>query len=100
VGQAMVRISDRARKTLREIAQSEEESMQAVLEKAVEEYRRRHFLELVNRAYQEVRDDPEAWAEELAERAQWDETLQDGLPSGEVWEGPKKVHRPARGEKS
>jgi len=96
----MVRISDRARQTLREIAQSEEESMQAVLEKAVEEYRRRHFLELVNRAYQQVRDDPEAWAEELAERAQWDSTLKDGLPADDSWTEPGEVRRPARGAKN
>ncbi len=52
MGQAMVRISDKTRQVLRDMAQSEEESMQSVLEKAVEEYRRRHFLEQVNRAYE------------------------------------------------
>ena len=50
MGKARVRISERTRQTLREIAQSADEPMQAVLEKAVEEYRRRHFLERVNRA--------------------------------------------------
>ena len=100
MGQAMVRISDRARQTLREIAQSEEESMQAVLEKAVEEYRRRHFLEQVNRAYQQLRQAPEAWAEELAERALWDATLKDGIPADESWGDQGEVHRPLRGEES
>ena len=100
MGQAMVRISDRARQTLREIAQSEAESMQVVLEKAVEEYRRRHFLEQVNRAYQSLREDPEAWAEELAERALWETTLKDGLPVAESWDEKGEVHRPARGEES
>jgi hypothetical protein len=43
-----------------------------------EEYRRR-MLEETNRAYAALRADPLAWAEECAERAIWDITLQDGL---------------------
>src|SRR6185369_13963538 len=96
MGQAMVRISERARQTLREIAQSSEEPMQ-VLEKAVEEYRRRHFLERVNRAYELLREDPVAWTEVKRERASWDETLQDGLPPDEVWTAEGEVLRTGGG---
>jgi hypothetical protein len=85
MGQAMVRISERTRQTLREIAQSEAEPMQAVLDKAVEEYRRRHFLEQVNLAYQRLREDPEAWGEITAEHALWERTEGDGLPADESW---------------
>lgn len=96
MGQAMVRISERTRQTLREIAQSEAEPMQAVLDKAVEEYRRRHFLEQVNRAYQRLREDPEAWGEIAAEHALWERTDGDGLPAGESWTEEGELD-PARG---
>jgi hypothetical protein len=53
--------------------------MQKILEQAIEEYRRRRFLDDVNRAYEALRNDPTAWAEELEERAAWDATISDGL---------------------
>jgi predicted transcriptional regulator len=84
MGQAMVRINDHTHQSLREMAQAEHQSMQAVLEKAVEEYRRRRFLEDVNSAYAALRNDPEAWQEIQAERAEW-EALSDGLPEAETW---------------
>ncbi|HEX5717587.1 MAG TPA: toxin-antitoxin system protein [Thermoanaerobaculia bacterium] len=85
MGHAMVRISEQAHQTLREMARTEHDSMQAVLEKAVEEYRRRRFLEDVNAAYLALREDPEAWKELEEERSAWDATLMDGLPEGESW---------------
>jgi hypothetical protein len=93
MSQAMVRISERARQTLREIARSEDQPMQAIIEKAVEEYRRRHFLEQVNRAYDLLREDPVAWGEVVAERATWDQALEDGLPSNEGWTAEGEVQR-------
>jgi hypothetical protein len=42
-------------------------------------------LELVNTGYAELRADPQAWAEHLAERKLWDATLMDGLDSDEHW---------------
>ncbi len=82
MSQATVRISERTRETLREIAHAEEESMQAILEKAVEEYRRKRFLEDLNAAYATFRSDREAWTAFEAERAEWETTLGDGLPEG------------------
>jgi len=79
----MVRINVHTHQTLREIAQAEHRSMQAVLEKAVEEYRRRRLLEEANAAYAVLRNDPEAWREVQAEQAEW-EGLSDGL-EGETW---------------
>jgi hypothetical protein len=69
--------------------------MQAVLEKAVEAYRRKLFLEEVNRAYAELREDPDAWANLESERAAWDSTLADGLPQDETWgeDGEPVFHR-------
>jgi hypothetical protein len=53
--------------------------MQAIVEQAVEEYRRRCFFEELHEAFAALRRDPMAWQEELAERAEWDATLADGL---------------------
>ncbi len=74
-----VRISDAARTVLRELAAKDGASMQAVLEKAIEHYRRQRFLEATNAAYAALRHDPERWREELEERAAWEATLADGL---------------------
>jgi hypothetical protein len=74
-----VNVSERSHAVLQELASGEGISLQHVLDKAVELYRRQRFLEEANRAYAALRNDPEAWAEELEERAAWDATLQDGL---------------------
>jgi hypothetical protein len=37
------------------------------------------FIDQANEAYARLRSDPEAWRQELAERAEWDGTLMDGL---------------------
>jgi hypothetical protein len=50
-----------------------------VLDKAVEAYRRRTFLEGVNADFIALRNDRQAWAEEQLDRAAWDATLADGL---------------------
>jgi hypothetical protein len=76
-----VRISESGRDLLRQLADRERASMQAVLERALESYRRQRFLEQVNEAYAELLQTPAA--EELgAELAQWDATLSDGLSPG------------------
>jgi len=74
-----VRISRESQATLRRLAHETGESMQAILDKALEEYRRKCFLGGANCAYQSLRDVPKAWAEELAERKLWDSTLLDDL---------------------
>ncbi|MDD4170145.1 MAG: toxin-antitoxin system protein [Desulfotomaculaceae bacterium] len=74
-----VRISHSTWKTLREIADRVGEPMQAVLDKAIEEYRRKCFLEEANRAYLALRNNPDAWKDEIEERVAWDVTLNDGL---------------------
>ncbi len=80
MGSATVRISLTARDHLRELSASIGRPMQAVIEEAIDLYRRHCFLEGVNAAYGALRQDPEAWAEIVEERAAWDATLADGLP--------------------
>ena len=52
--------------------------MQAILDLAVEEYRRQRFLEEANEAYAALRRNHKAWKAELSERKEWDATLADG----------------------
>ncbi|WP_227764315.1 toxin-antitoxin system protein [Zhaonella formicivorans] len=78
-----VRVTDNTWKTLREIATQAGESMQVILEKAVEDYRRKILLEEANKAYLALKNDSEAWQGEKKERLEWDETLKDNLEENE-----------------
>ncbi|MEX0703136.1 MAG: hypothetical protein WD069_13660 [Planctomycetales bacterium] len=74
-----VRIDPRTHAKLKELAARTGEPMTAVLERAVDAYRRREFLAECNRAYARLKADPKAWAQEEAERKEWETTLSDGL---------------------
>lgn len=53
--------------------------MPAILDKAIEAFRRQRFLEGLARDFADLRADPEAWREEQEERRVWDSTLADAL---------------------
>ncbi len=74
-----VRISDATRTKLRELAARTGQSMQEIVDQAVEEYRRRRFFDEVNAAYAALRQNPDEWQAEMAERRQLEGTLADGL---------------------
>ena len=75
-----IRISAHSKATLRELAKREGKPMQAVLDEAIERYRRRNtFFRELNESYVRLQADPEAWKQELAERQEWDTTLMDGM---------------------
>jgi hypothetical protein len=61
------------------MAEEEQESMQSVLDRALERYRREKFLRAANADFEALRDDPRGWQEELRERELWEQTLADGL---------------------
>ncbi len=73
------RISEPTRDVLRKLAEESGESLQAILDKAVEMYRRQRFLEESNRAFGTLRADAAAWKVEQAEREDWDITVGDDL---------------------
>jgi len=73
------RISEPTRAILRKLAEESGESLQAILDKAVETYRRQRFLEDSNRAFGVLQANAAAWKEEQAEREDWDITVGDGL---------------------
>jgi hypothetical protein len=75
----IVRISKRSHEVLRKIATRSGETMQAILDKAIESYRRECFLREANQAFAALERDRALWQEELNERGEWDATLSDGL---------------------
>jgi len=75
---ATIRISERSRKVLGDIARQEGASLQSVMDQAIEHYRRQHFLEGLSEDFAALRKSPELWEEELKEREEWDTTLADG----------------------
>ena len=78
-----VRIDRTLRDKLRELAARERLPMHVILDRAVEAYRRKCFLEAANRAYATLRNDPDAWQEEQAERHLWDATVADDVEERE-----------------
>jgi len=74
-----VRIQEETRDRLAEMAQKSGQPMTDVLDEAVKQLERKRFFDEMNRRYAELREDPEAWAEIEAERAEWDATLMDNL---------------------
>jgi predicted transcriptional regulator len=58
-----IRVSEETRDRLASLASATGRPMTRVLEDAVEALERRIFFEAFNRRYQQLRDDPEAWAE-------------------------------------
>lgn len=73
-----VRISKESSNILREIASQERKPLQAILDTAIEEYRRRRFLQEANKAYSVLKENPKNWKMEQEERKQWETTLSDG----------------------
>ena len=73
-----VRIKAGTHAKLKELAEQAGEPMPVTLEKAIEAYRRQRILEKANHAYRALRENPKAWQQELAERAEWEATLADG----------------------
>lgn len=78
-------ISEASHQILKELAEQTGQSMMDVLDKALDDYRRKLFFEQLNAGYAELRADSEAWAEHLAERKLWDATRLDGLNPDEHW---------------
>ena len=74
---ATVRISQETHRALRELADSEQTSLQTVLERAIEAYRRKRFLDEANRQFRALRSNEDTWKQELEERREWDLTMSD-----------------------
>lgn len=81
-----VRVDDGVRSVLHALAAQAGEPMSVILARAVECYRRQMIIQQANAAFAALRADPDAWRDELDERAQWDVTLADDLRDDEETE--------------
>jgi hypothetical protein len=75
----MIRVRQSTHKALKEIAHSTGRTMQEVLAHAVEEERRRVYLEGLSADYAALNKNPKAAAAHREESALWDTTSADGL---------------------
>lgn len=74
-----VRVSNSTHQTLRSLSMEIGESMQTIIEQAVEQYQRRRFLEGLSQDFKNLKEDTQLWQEELEERELWDKTSLDGV---------------------
>ena len=95
--QTTVRIDEETHGVLKRIARAEGQPLHSVLADAVEGLRRRRFLDAVNQGYADARRSPD-WKGILAERAEWDYALADGLPESaeEPSRRPRKTRKKGR----
>ena len=81
-----VAISEMANRMLEHLAEETGQTTTDVLEKALDAYRRKLFIDQVNAGYAALRADPAAWAEVERERRSMDGCLMDGLDPKECWD--------------
>lgn len=74
-----VKLSPHTYSTLKALSSATGEPMQLILDRAVEEERRRRFFQEANASYARLQEDATAWAEYQSELEGWDVTLLDGL---------------------
>lgn len=74
-----IRVPRAVYERIREIAHENHETLGAVIERLVKQEEERQFWAQVNADFAALRADPEAWAEEVHERALWEGTLMDEL---------------------
>ncbi len=74
-----VRISSNSYQILKTLSKGKGQTMQSVIDEAIEDLRRSKMLEATNLAFSALKADKAAWQEEMAERDIWENTLLDGV---------------------
>jgi len=75
-----VRVDKQTSTTITQLAHDLDVQKKEIVALAVERLRRERMLDALNNGYAELRADPTAWREELAESALWEtSTISDGL---------------------
>ena len=74
-----VRISSSSYQILKALSKGKGQSMQSVIDQAIEDLRRRKVLDETNSAFSALKANKEAWAAESQERHLWENTLADGV---------------------
>jgi hypothetical protein len=72
-----MRITQQSLEKVRVLSSITGQKQQEVVDNAVETYRRHIFLEQANASFACLKNDDDAWKQESAERAEWDNTLTD-----------------------
>lgn len=80
-----IKVASSTYEVLKEAAEKENTTLQAIIEKMAREYKTKKFFEEVNSAYERMSQ--EDWENELAERNEMDNAGSDGLEedSVETW---------------
>lgn len=76
---SQVRVSENTHELLRSLSSTEGRSMQDIIDKAIDDYRRKSFLEGLSDDFRMLRADAEAWNEHEKESVLWSAVLLDGL---------------------
>ena len=74
-----VRIDKKTSAALARLAKETGRAKKEIVARAIDRMRRERILEAANAGFAAQKADPEAWAAELAERAEWDTAIADGL---------------------
>lgn len=85
-----ITISPQAQRTIRALAKKTNLPTQEIVDRAVEELRRKLLFEEANAAFAALQEQPAVWNEIERERAVWDAALADGLES-EEWSEYRSV---------
>ncbi len=87
---ATIRISKKTPNVPKKLAASPGVSMQMILERTIENYRRQPFLEQVNERYTKLKQNPADWQAFTADVLD-SQTIAHGLPEGENWDEAGEV---------
>jgi len=74
-----VRVNETTHTAIRNLANELGESMQSIVDKAIERYKRELFLESLNQDFKKLQENEIDWENELEERRLWENTLLDGV---------------------
>lgn len=87
----LVRLNKEAYNVLHQLAATEELSMQEILSRALETYRREQFFERSRAALARLQADPAAWQSYQQESAELEGAVGDGLEDDEIPEAAHQV---------
>jgi hypothetical protein len=74
-----IRVPRETHAQLRRLAASRKQPIGEVVAAAVQQLEEEEFWREMETSFEQLRADPEAWADYLAEQREWDVTLLDGL---------------------
>ena len=77
-----IRIPTETHQLIKELSKKTQEAQQEVVNHALRIYEEQQFWEDVAKFYEDLVNDPVAYAEELEERKLYENTLMDGLEDG------------------